>query len=135
MPNYSKLFHKLNIYFIVNTMDAANCIFGDHCPIHGRCGCDIAYCPIHGRCGCDIDWSSLQDTETVIDWLVSRCLSNPCIYIHENGQRTYYVFHNESFQEYSLCQFHFQSVWNLTELEILSILSSDDPRVRLAPEE
>ena len=122
MPIYSKLFHKLNIWFIINTMDATNCIFGDDCPIHGRCGCDI-------------EWSSLQDTETVIDWLVSRCLSNPCIYIHENGQRTYSVFHNESFQEYSLCQFHFQSVWNITELEILSILSSDDPRVRLAPEE
>ena len=103
-------------------MDATNCIFGDDCPIHGRCGCDM-------------EWSSLQDTESVIDWLVSRCLSNPCIYIHKNGQRTYYVFHTESFQEYSLCPVHFQSVWNITELEILSILSSDDPRVRLAPEE
>ena len=122
MPIYSKLFHKLNIWFIINTMDATNCIFGDDCPIHGRCGCDM-------------EWSFLQDTESVIDWLVSRCLSNPCIYIHENGQRTYSVFHNKSFQEYSLCQIHFQSVWNLTELEILSILSSDDPRVTLAPEE
>ena len=116
-------------------MDAANCIFGDHCPIHGRCGCDIAYCTIHGRCGCDIEWSSLQYTETVIDWLVSRCLSNPCIYIHENGQRTFSVFNNESFEEYSLCNFHFQSVWSLTELEIRSMLSSADPRVKLAPEE
>ena len=116
-------------------MDAAYCILGDHCPIHGRCICYLAYCPMHDRCGCDIDWSTLNDTETVIHWLVSRCLSNPCIYIHENGQRTFSVFHNESFEEYSLCNFHFQSVWNLTELEIRSMLSSADPRVKLAPEE
>ena len=103
-------------------MDATNCIFGDDCPIHGRCGCDM-------------EWSFLQDTESVIDWLVSRCLSNPCIYIHENGQRTFSVFNNESYEEYSLCNFHFQTVWQLTEFEIRSMLSSADPRVKLAPEE
>ena len=79
-------------------MAATNCIFGDDCPIHGRI------------CGCDMQWSLLQDTESVIDWLVSRRLSNPCIYIH--------VFHTETFQEYSLCPLHFQSVWNITEVEI-----------------
>ena len=95
-------------------MAATNCIFGEDCPIHGRI------------CGCDMQWSLLQDTESVIDW---------GIYIHENDQLNYYVFHTETFQEYSLCPLHFQSVWNITEVEILSILSSGDPRVRLAPEE
>ena len=94
-------------------MAATNCIFGVDCPIHGRYGCDM-------------QWSFLQETESVIDW---------CIYIHKNGQRNYYVFHTETFQEYLLCPLHFQSVWNITEVEILSILSSGDPRVRLAPEE
>ena len=40
---------------------------------------DAEYCPMHDRiCGCDIDWPSLNVTETVIHWLVSRSLSNPC---------------------------------------------------------
>ena len=117
-------------------MDAAHCLFGIHCPVHGRCICPLEYCPMHDRiCGCDIDWPSLNVTETVIHWLVIRSLSNPCIYIHENGQLTFSVFNNESYEEYSLCNFHFQTVWQLTEIEIRNMLSSADPRVKLAPEE
>ena len=59
-------------------MDAAYCILGNHCPLHGRCICYLNYCPMHDRCSCDIDWSTLNVTETVIHWLVSRSLSNPC---------------------------------------------------------
>ena len=95
-------------------MAQTNCIFGEDCPIHGR------------NCGCDMQWSLLQDTESIMDWGID---------IHENGQLKYYVFHTETFQEYALCPVHFLRVWTLSEVGLLSIISSGDPRVRLAPEE